>query len=60
MRVVVADDDKFVTLSLKTILEADGDITVMGIGKNGRASVELYGSQKPDVLLMDIRMDEMS
>ena len=60
MRIVVADDDKFVTLSLKTILEADGDITVTGIGRNGREAVELYGSLKPDVLLMDIRMEEMS
>lgn len=60
MRVVVADDDKFVTMSLKTILEADADISVTGIGKNGKEAVNLYKSLKPDVLLMDIRMEEMS
>lgn len=60
MRVVVADDDKFVTMSLKTILEADADISVTGIGKNGKEAVNLYKRLKPDVLLMDIRMEEMS
>lgn len=60
MRVIVADDDKFVTLSLKTILEADPDIFVTGIGTNGEEAVALYRKEKPDVLLMDIRMEEMS
>lgn len=60
MRVVVVDDDKFVALSLKTILEADGEITVAGVGCHGGEAIELYEKEKPDVLLMDIRMDKMS
>lgn len=60
MRVVVVDDDKFVTLSLKTILEANEEITVAGIGCSGKEAVALYEKEKPDVLLMDIRMEEMS
>lgn len=60
MRVVIVDDDIFVSGALKTILESGGDITVAGMGKDGKEAVELYHSQKPDVLLMDIRMKEMS
>lgn len=60
MRVVVVDDDKFVALSLKTILEADEEITVTGVGSHGGDAIDLYGKEKPDVLLMDIRMEEMS
>ena len=35
MRVLVVDDDKLVAVSLKTILEADGEITVVGLGEAG-------------------------
>jgi DNA-binding NarL/FixJ family response regulator len=57
MRVIVVDDDKLVCASLKTILEAGGEITVAGTGYNGREAVDLWNRLKPDILLMDIRMD---
>lgn len=60
MRVIVVDDDKLVAISLKTILEADGEITVVGTGYNGAEAIALYKEEKPDVLLMDIRMETMS
>ena len=60
MRVLVVDDDKLVAISLKTILEADGQLEVVGLGENGQDAVRLYGKLTPDVLLMDIRMGEMS
>lgn len=56
MRVLIIDDDKLVTMSLKTILEADPKVEVAGIGQNGEEAVSLYRSLRPDVLLMDIRM----
>ena len=60
MRVLVVDDDIFVSMSLKTILESDDDIDVVAIGNNGAEAVKLYAEHKPDVLLMDIRMDVMN
>ena len=60
MRVLVVDDDVFVTMSLKTILESDSDIEVVAIGNNGEQAISLYNEHKPDVLLMDIRMDTMN
>ena len=60
MRVLIIDDDKLVTTSLKTILEADEEIEVVGTGYSANEAVELYESLKPDVLLMDIRMDGMT
>ena len=59
MRVVIVDDDTFVSGALKTILEADAGVTVAGVGADGKEAVQLYESKKPDVLLMDIRMREM-
>ena len=60
MRVLVVDDDKLVAVSLKTILEADGEITVVGLGEAGDDAIRLYREQHPDILLMDIRMQGMS
>jgi len=60
MRVLVVDDDRLVTASLKTILEADPEIEVAGTGSSGPQAVELYFKLKPDILLMDIRMDSMT
>lgn len=60
MRVLIVDDDKLVCASLKIILEADDDIEVIGLGYNGKMAVEMYEKLKPDILLMDIRMDTMS
>ena len=60
MRVLVVDDDVFVTMSLKTILESDENIEVVATGNNGEQAIELYKQYEPDVLLMDIRMDVMN
>ena len=60
MKVVVVDDDQLVAISLKTILEADASIDVAATGYSGREAIALYKKYEPDVLLMDIRMEEMN
>ncbi len=60
MKIVIVDDDKLVSLSLKTILEATGEIQVLELGQNGQEAIALYQKHKPEVLLMDIRMEVMS
>lgn len=60
MKIIVIDDDKLVSLSLKTILENTGKVTVLAMGSNGEEAIELYRLHKPDVMLMDIRMESMS
>lgn len=60
MRVLVVDDDRLVTISLKTILEGSGRMEVPAMGYSGRDAVRLYEELRPDVLLMDIRMEDMT
>ena len=60
MNIVVIDDDRLVALSLKTILENRGNINVAAMGVSGKEAIELYRSCRPDVMLMDIRMEGMT
>lgn len=60
MKVVIIDDDKLVAMSLKMIIEAGGDAQVLACGHSGKEAIKLYDEFKPDILLMDIRMEEMS
>ena len=59
VRVVIADDDPLVGSSLRTILEAGGEVAVAAVGESGEEAVALYGELRPDVLLLDIRMPGM-
>ena len=60
MKVLVVDDDRVVGISLKTILEAEPDITVPALGRDGSEAIALYKEHQPDILLMDIRMEGMN
>lgn len=59
MRIVIVDDDHLVVSSLETIVSAN-NIKVVGIGYNGLQAIDLYKKYKPDLILMDIRMEELS
>lgn len=60
MNIVIVDDDCLVSGALKTILEVNADIHVVAIGADGQEAIELYRRHRPDVLLMDIRMQKMN
>ncbi len=60
MRIVIVDDDLLVAGALKTILEADEEVSVVGTGQDGGEALGLYRRFLPDVLLMDIRMQKVS
>lgn len=60
MNIIIADDDCLVAEALKTILEANEEISVSAVGRDGAEAVALYRIHHPDVLLMDIRMKEMN
>lgn len=60
MKILIIDDDDLVSLSLKTIVEASGHVEVIALGKSGEEAIKLYELHRPDILLMDIRMGEMT
>lgn len=60
MKIIIIDDDPFVCASLKTILQADPEITVTAVGSSGEEAIALYRQNPPDILLMDIQMNGLS
>lgn len=56
IRVVIADDQAIVRAGFTVIVEAAGDIEVVGAAKDGYEAVDLARRLRPDVVCMDIRM----
>ncbi len=56
---MIVDDDPLVQESLKIILEKDGDIEVVRLCGSGREAVSAFAEAKPDLVLSDIRMEDM-
>ena len=54
--VLLAEDHASFRKSLKLLVEADGDLKVVGEAKNGLDAVRLTGSLHPEVIVMDIAM----
>jgi two-component system, NarL family, response regulator len=60
IRVLIADDHPVVCIGLLGIISAQPDMTVVGQARTGTQAVALARKHSPDVILMDLRMPEMS
>ena len=56
IRVVVVDDQEIVRAGFAALLETQEDVTVAGTAADGEEAVRLCRAERPDVVLMDIRM----
>lgn len=59
IRVVVVDDQAVIRTGLRTILEHETDLTIVGEASNGAEAVAVVSASRPDVVLMDVRMPEV-
>ncbi len=59
VRIVIADDQRLMREGLKTILDLEEDMEVIGTASNGNEAVGHCRELKPDIILMDIRMPEV-
>jgi DNA-binding NarL/FixJ family response regulator len=58
--VLLVDDHAVVRQGLRALLEAEGDLSVVGEAENGREAVLLAKKTFPDVVLMDVAMPGMN
>lgn len=59
IKILIADDQELIRQSLKIIFSGYSDLEVVGCAENGFDVLEKLKTQRPDIILMDIRMPEM-
>jgi NarL family two-component system response regulator LiaR len=60
IRVILVDDHEMVRLGLKSFFNLQPDVEVVGEAGNGIEGIKLALELKPDVVVMDLVMPEMS
>lgn len=60
IKIVIIDDQTLMRDGLKTILDLEDDMEVIGTAENGKKGLELVKKLRPQVVLMDIRMPELN
>jgi DNA-binding NarL/FixJ family response regulator len=59
VRVLVADDQTLVRGSFRVLIDTAPDLATVGEAATGVEAVELARSERPDIVLMDVRMPDM-
>jgi DNA-binding NarL/FixJ family response regulator len=59
IKVLLVDDQHLIRQGLKTLLELEADLEIVGEAENGESALKLIAELHPDVVLMDIRMPVM-
>lgn len=59
IRILLVDDQRIIREGLKSMLESNADIQVIGEAENGKVALEQIQHLEPDLVLMDIRMPVM-
>jgi DNA-binding NarL/FixJ family response regulator len=60
IRILIADDHKLMRTGLRLLIEQQSDLFVIGEAGDGRETVSLAKSQRPDVVVMDISMPNLN
>lgn len=60
LKILIADDQTLMRDGLKTILELEDDIEVVGTAENGREAYDLTAALSPDLVIMDVKMPNMN
>lgn len=60
VRILIADDHKIIVDGLRSLLEKDGTLKVIGQASDGLSTVRLAADLSPDLVIMDISMPRLN
>ncbi|HEX6022237.1 MAG TPA: response regulator transcription factor, partial [Solirubrobacter sp.] len=60
IRVLLVDDVALLRTGLRAVLEQEGDISVCAEAGDGRAALREAREERPDLVLMDLQMPQMT
>jgi len=58
--ILLVDDHELMRNGLRTLLERESDLVVVADAKNGKQAIEMVQKHKPDIVVMDVTMPDMS
>ena len=59
IKILIADDQELIRQSLQIVLNTKEDMDVIDTASNGQEVIQSIRRERPDVILMDIRMPKM-
>ncbi len=59
IKVLIADDHAIVRAGLRTLIESDPNLELVGEASGGYETIELIDKSKPDILVLDISMPDI-
>lgn len=60
MKVLIADDHGIIRDGIRSLLNQEADIDVIGVAENGRQAIDLVRKLKPDLVIMDVAMPDLN
>lgn len=60
VKIIIADDHKIMRDGLRNMLEKESGLEVVAEAKNGREAIQLTEHLRPDIVIMDISMDDLN
>ena len=60
VKIIIADDHKIMRDGLRNLLEKESGLEVIAEAKNGREAIQLTEQLRPDIVIMDISMDDLN
>ena len=59
LRVLIVQDHRMLTAAIAEVIEAEPDLTVLGVARTGTEAASLAAREKPDVALIDFHLPDM-
>lgn len=60
IRILIADDHKIIRDGLRTLIEREADMEVVGEAQTGRQAIKIARQHHPDIVIMDITMPDLN